>query len=72
MISTPDRTLNDAQSQLALFATYSYHGFITDRDGEALELEADHAFVGRNIVRVVQIGTHFYRANMPSGGTSRT
>ena len=21
-------------SQLALFATYSYHGFITDRDGE--------------------------------------
>ena len=29
-------------SQLALFATYSYHGFITDRDGEILELEADH------------------------------
>ena len=29
-------------SQLALFATYSYHGFITDRDGEMLELEADH------------------------------
>ena len=29
-------------SQLALFATYSYHGFITDRDGELLELEADH------------------------------
>ena len=25
-------------SQLALFATYSYHGFITDRDGEMLEL----------------------------------
>ena len=24
-------------SQLALFATYSYHGFITDRDGEMLE-----------------------------------
>ena len=24
-------------SQLALFATYSYHGFITDRDGETLE-----------------------------------
>ena len=31
-----------AGSQLALFATYSYHGFITDRDGETLELEADH------------------------------
>ena len=29
-------------SQLALFATYSYHGFITGRDGEMLELEADH------------------------------
>ena len=29
-------------SQLALFATYSYHGFITDRDGETRELEADH------------------------------
>ena len=29
-------------SQLAIFATYSYHGFITDRDGEMLELEADH------------------------------
>ena len=29
-------------SKLALFATYSYHGFITDRDGETLELEADH------------------------------
>ena len=28
--------------QLALFATYSYHAFITDRDGETLELEADH------------------------------
>ncbi len=25
----------------ALFAT-CYHGFITDRDGETLELEADH------------------------------
>ena len=28
--------------QLALLARYSYHGFITDRDGETLELEADH------------------------------
>ena len=27
-------------SQLALFATYSYHALITDRDGETLELEA--------------------------------
>ena len=29
-------------SQLALFATYSYHAFITDRAGEMMELEADH------------------------------
>ena len=29
-------------SRLALFASYSYHGFITDRDGDTLELEADH------------------------------
>ena len=29
-------------SQLALFVNYSYHGFITDRDGETLALEADH------------------------------
>ena len=29
-------------SQLALFATYRYHGFITDREGETLELDADH------------------------------
>ena len=29
-------------SQLALFASYSYHGFITDRDGDTRELEADH------------------------------
>ena len=29
-------------SQLALFASYSYHAFITDRDGDTLELESDH------------------------------
>ena len=29
-------------SQLALFASYRYHGFITDREGETLALEADH------------------------------
>ena len=29
-------------SQLALFASYSYHGCITDRDGDTRELEADH------------------------------
>jgi hypothetical protein len=29
-------------SQLALFALYDYHAFITDRDGGTLALEADH------------------------------
>ena len=29
-------------SQLALFADYSYHAFITDREGDTLDLEADH------------------------------
>ena len=29
-------------SQLALFTSYSYHAFITDREGDTLELEADH------------------------------
>ena len=29
-------------SQLALFALYDFHAFITDRDGETLTLEADH------------------------------
>ena len=29
-------------SQLALLVDYSYHGCITDRDGDTRELEADH------------------------------
>ena len=29
-------------SQLALFASFSYHAFICDREGESLALEADH------------------------------
>jgi len=29
-------------SQLALFVDYSHHAFICDRDGDTLELEADH------------------------------
>jgi len=29
-------------SQLAFFANYSYHAFITDRTGDTLDLEADH------------------------------
>jgi Transposase DDE domain group 1 len=29
-------------SQLALFVEFTYHAFITDREGEMVELEADH------------------------------
>ena len=29
-------------SRLALFTNYSYHAFITDREGDTLDLEADH------------------------------
>ena len=29
-------------SELALFTNYSYHAFITDRDGDTLDLGADH------------------------------
>ena len=46
-------------SQLALFATYSYHGFITDRDGETLELEADHRrFAANGAWLAVQVMAH--------------
>ena len=54
-------------SQLALFATYSYHGFITDRDGETRELEADHrrhAEIG-NAIRDLKYGVGLN--HLPSG-----
>ena len=54
-------------SQLALFATYSYHGFITDRDGEMLELEADHRRHTEieNAIRDLKYGVGLN--HMPSG-----
>ena len=54
-------------SQLALFATYSYHGFITDRDGEMLELEADHRRHAEieNAIRDLKHGVGLN--HMPSG-----
>ena len=52
---------------LALFATYSYHGFITDRDGETLELEADHRRHAEieNAIRDLKYGVGLN--HMPSG-----
>ena len=54
-------------SQLALFAKYSYHGFITDRDGETLELEADHRRHAEveNAIRDLKYGVGLN--HMPSG-----
>ena len=54
-------------SQLALFATYSYRGFITDRDGETLELEADHRRHAEieNAIRDLKYGVDLN--HMPSG-----
>ena len=54
-------------SQLALFHTYSYHGFITDRAGDTLELEADqrrHAVV-ENAIRDLKYGVGLN--HLPSG-----
>ena len=54
-------------SQLALFASYSYHGFITDREGEMLELEADHRRHAEieNAIRDLKYGVGLN--HMPSG-----
>ena len=54
-------------SQLALFATYSYHAFITDRGGEMLELEADHRRHAEieNVIRDLKYGVGLN--HLPSG-----
>ena len=54
-------------SQLALFAKYSYHGFITDRDGELLELGADHRLHAEieNAIRDLKYGVGLN--HLPSG-----
>ena len=54
-------------SQLALFSTYSCHGFITDRDWETLELEAGHRCHAEveNAIRDLKYGVGLN--HMPSG-----
>ena len=54
-------------SQLALFVDYSYHAFITDRDGDTLELEADHRrhAVVEDAVRDLKYGVGLN--HLPSG-----
>ena len=54
-------------SQLALFANYSYHAFITDREGDTLELEADHRHHAEieNAIRDLKYGVGL--KHLPSG-----
>ena len=54
-------------SQLALFANYSYHAFITDRDGDTLELEVDHRCHAEieNAIRDLKYGVGLN--HLPSG-----
>ena len=60
-------------SQLALFTTYSYHAFITDRDGDTLELEADHRRHAEiaNAIRDLKYGVglnHLPSGRFPANG----
>ena len=60
-------------SQLALFATYSYHAFITDREGETLALEADHRRHAEieNAIRDLKYGVglnHLPSGHFPANG----
>ena len=59
--------------ELALFATYSYHGFITDREGETLALEADHRRHAEieNAIRDLKYGVglnHLPSGRFPANG----
>ena len=53
-------------SQLALFTNYSYHAFITDREGDTLDLEADHRHAEvDNAIRDLKYGVGLN--HLPSG-----
>ena len=54
-------------SQLALFTEFSYHGFITDRPGATLDLEADHRRHAEieNVIRDLKYGVGLN--HLPSG-----
>ena len=60
-------------SQLALFADYSYHAFITDREGDTLDLEADHRHHAEieNTIRDLKYGVglnHLPSGRFPANG----
>ena len=54
-------------SQLALFVTFAYHAFITDRQGDMLDLEADHRRHAEveNVIRDLKYGVGLN--HLPSG-----
>jgi hypothetical protein len=54
-------------SQLALFALHDYHPFVTDREGDPLELEADHRRHAEveNVIRDLKEGVGLN--HLPSG-----
>ena len=54
-------------SQLAMFTSYSYHAFITDRDGDTLDLEGDHLRHAeiKNAIRHLKYGVGLN--HLPSG-----
>ena len=54
-------------SQLALFTSYRYHAFITDREGDTLDLEADHRRHAEieNAIRDLKYGVGL--THLPSG-----
>jgi hypothetical protein len=52
-------------SQLALFTDFDYHGVVTDREGDLLELEADHrrhAVVEQSIAELKSAGLAHLRS----------
>ena len=60
-------------SQLALFTSYSYHAFITDREGDTLDLEADHRRHAEieNAIRDLKYGVglnHLPSGRFPANG----
>ena len=60
-------------SQLILFATYIYHAFIADRDGDTLDLEADHRRHAEieNAIRDLKYGVglnHLPSGRFPANG----
>ncbi len=54
-------------SQLALFTPYAYHAFISDREGDTLQLEADHRRHAEieNVIRDLKYGVGLN--HLPSG-----